>query len=159
MAFSFGFTSAALLVGCFTSSDDGDSLQSVPLASTRLTGGYDLVDYLFESGGVRLDTSLLKVSGTLIIGPDSVYRESILVDGGPTKTSGRIAEIRTASGNKDNGEVFLTLDNADSSAAGKSTFSFRQDTLMLVTEVSKERDTAKKGFRETAYYLRRPLPD
>jgi hypothetical protein len=35
-------------------------------------------------------------------------------------------------------------------------FSFRGDTLTLVTEVSKERDDDKIGYLETAHFVRDP---
>jgi hypothetical protein len=154
-AFALG---AAALAGCFTSSDDGDSLVSARLSETRLIGGYLLVDYLFEYGdGARYDPSNLPLTGSLSIGTDSAYLDRIVIGKDTTDTEGRIAGLKTESGDKDRGELLLTLRGADTAASGKSVFSFRHDTLMLVTEVSKERDASKKGFRETAYYLREAI--
>ncbi len=155
----FGCLAACLIIwlaACATGNDE-DTLRSVPLAETALIGGYDLVDYLFEYGdGARLDPFVLKITGTLSIGADSAYLESIRVGNDSTPTKGKITQVKL-NGNRDGGELRLTLDGSDS-AAGTSVFSFRHDTLMLVTEVSKQRDVAKKGFRETAYYLPRPAP-
>jgi hypothetical protein len=143
------------LAGCFTDSGDEETLESVELSATGLIGDYRLVDFVYERGdGVRLDTSNLDVSGTLVISPDSVYRETIVIEAVTTPTLGRIARLRAVRGDKGKGELVLTLADADSSASGTSTYAFHRDTLTLVTEVSKERDAAKKGFRETAYYLR-----
>ncbi len=149
------FTAGALFAGCFTSSGEENALVSAPLSSTRLAGAYSLVDYLFEYGnGQRLDTHSLKLTGTLSIRADSTYLEVIGVGKDSTPTQGRIAQVHVIEGDNDRGELLMTLDGADSTASGKSAFSFNTDTLVLITEVSKERDTAKKGFRETAYYLR-----
>ncbi|MDB5102561.1 MAG: hypothetical protein JWP91_250 [Fibrobacteres bacterium] len=149
------FLTAAILAGCFTASDEGESPVSVPLSDTRLAGSYALADYLFEYGdGGRLDPSILKVTGTLDITGDSVYREGIRVGEDSTLTTGRIMQVLILGGDRDRGELLLTLGQGDSSASGKTAFSFRHDTLVLVTEISKERDAAKKGFRETAYYSR-----
>jgi hypothetical protein len=149
--------SGMLLAACSTGSD-GDSLRSVPLADTGLAGNYDLVDYLFVYGdGFRLDPSVLEVTGTLYIGADSAYREGIRIGNDSTPTSGKITSVRVGS-SVDQGDLLLTLDG--SAVVGVTGFSFRHDTLVLVTEVSKERDSEKKGFRETAYYARQRLdPD
>lgn len=144
---------AILMAGCGTGSDE-DALVSVALAGTPLAGSYVLADYLLEyEDGNRLDPSVLPVTGTLTIRPDSSYLEDIRIGGTSTPTKGRIARI-LASGDGAAGELELTLEDGDASTAGKSAFSFRKDTLVLITEVSKERDVSKTGFRETAYYAR-----
>jgi hypothetical protein len=145
---------AAVLTGCFTSGGDDDWVE-VALSGTRLVGTYSLVDYLFEYGdGSRLDPSILLVTGNLFIRTDSTYLQGIRVGKDSTPTQGRISRIRVEETDADKGEMELTLEQGSSASTGTSAFSFRHDTLVLVTEVSKERDTAKKGFRETAYYAR-----
>ncbi|MDQ2999664.1 MAG: hypothetical protein M3Y08_00175 [Fibrobacterota bacterium] len=144
--------SAALLVGCFTSAGD-EELIEVALSDTRLVGTYSLVDYLSVYGdGLRLDPSILTVTGNLFIRTDSSYLQGIRVGNDSTPTPGRIARIRVEGRNADRGELELTLEQGASTSTGISSFSFRHDTLVLVTVVSKERDAAKKGFRETTYY-------
>lgn len=143
-----------LMIGACGTGGDGDSLESVSLADTRLAGGYSLVDYLFEYGdGVRLDPSVLTVTGTLAIGEDSSYQEGIRVADDSTPTTGKITRLK-ANSSRDAGELELTLAGGDGSAKGITAYAFRGDTLILITEVSKARDVSGKGFRETAYYFR-----
>lgn len=144
--------SAAVLAGCFTSTGD-EELIEIALSDTRLVGTYSLVDYLFEYGdGSRLDPSILIVTGNLFIRSDSSYLQGIRVGNDSTPTPGRIARIRVWGRDAERGELELTLEQGASTSTGISSFFFRHDTLVLVTEVSKERDAAKKGFRETAYF-------
>jgi hypothetical protein len=148
------FLSAVLLFAACGTEDDGPALSSVALSDTRLAGSYTLADYLFEYGdGGRFDPSNLKLTGTLVIGEDSAYAEGITLGADTTPTNGRITRILAEPGGKA-GELTLTLDGADSTQSGMTEFSFRGDTLTLVTEVSKERDVSKNGFRETAHYVR-----
>ena len=146
------FSACLLIASCGTDSNE-ESLVSIPLAGTRLVGAYTLVNYLFEYGdGTRYDPSILKLTGTLNIGPDSSYLEGIRVGNDSTPTQGKVTGVRVGS-DKDKGELDLTLVSGDSTTSNISTFSFRKDTLVLVTEVSKESDNSKKGFRETDYFL------
>lgn len=146
---------ALLFAACTTGGGGRPEYVSVSLAATRLIGTFDLVDYLFEYGdGARLDPSILKITGRLYIRADSSYLEGIKVGNDSTPTQGRILKVAAEDGNVEKGILTLDLDQGDSSATGTSKYSFRRDTLVLITEVSKERDAAKKGFRETAYYAR-----
>lgn len=150
---------SAFLLGACSTGNDESSLVSVSLADTRLAGDYTLVDYLFEyNDGRRYDPSIVKLTGTLIVTADSAYLEGIRAGNDSTLTKGIITQVMVSQGNQDIGELQLTLEAGDSLAAGKSSFTFHRDTLVLVTEVSKERDVAfKTGFRETAYYARDPV--
>lgn len=146
------FFTLLLITGCGTDGNEG-TLVSVPLGETRLTGAYTLVDYLIEYGdGTRYDPSILKLAGTLAIGADSSYRESIRIGSVSSPTSGKIVQIKTANG-KDEGELLLTRVSGDTTTSHPVSFSFRNDTLVLVTEVSAENPDPKKGFRETDYFL------
>jgi hypothetical protein len=150
------FLGAAILIAACGTDDGEPDLSPVALAETELAGSYTLADYLYEYGdGGRLDPSVLQITGTLVIGIDSAYEEDIKVGAENTLTAGRITGILAAPGRKA-GELTLTLDGSDASHAGKTGFSFRGDTLTLITEVSKELDVSKKGFRETAHYVRDP---
>jgi hypothetical protein len=147
---------ALCLAACTTGGGNGTEFASIDLSATRLIGTYGLVDYLFEYGdGQRLDPSIVALTGTLHLTADSTYREGIRVSGSDsTTTRGRILKVLAENGNPEKGRLTLDLDQADSSAVGESGFAFRHDTLVLVTEVSKERDATHKGFRETAYWKR-----
>lgn len=147
---------ALILAACSTDGGgDGTEFVSIPLASTRLVGTYTLVDYLFEYGdGKRADPSIVPLTGTLSIKSDSVYLEEIVLAAVTTPTKGRILKVLAQDGDPDKGQLELDLEQGDSAAVGKSDYTFRHDTLVLVTEVSKERDSSKKGFKETAYYRR-----
>lgn len=155
MARSFRpFLAACLLASC-TTGGGGVEYVSVALAATRLVGTYTLVDYLFEYGdGARLDPSILKIEGKLYIRADSTYLEGIKVGADSTPTEGSILKVAAEDGNVDKGILTLDLDQGDSSATGTSQYSFRKDTLVQFTEVSKERDASKKGFRETKWWIR-----
>jgi hypothetical protein len=152
--------SCLALAGCFSSSDEDEKPVSVTLASTRLIGHYTLVDYLFEDGeGGQLDPSIVKVTGTLEINADSTYLAGIRVGADSTPTRGRITLVKARPGNRDAGVLYLTLESASdtgASSAGTSDFAFRGDTLVLITEGSRDGDATKKRFRETDYYLRVP---
>ncbi len=145
----------ALFDACSTDSGSDPEFVSVTLAATRLKGSYTLVDYLFEYGdGQKYDSSLIKVTGTLSISADSAYVEGIRVESDSTTTKGHILKVLAMGGNVEKGQLELDLDQGGAAAVGKSDYAFKHDTLVLVTEVSKERDASKKGFKETAYYRR-----
>jgi hypothetical protein len=154
---SFRLLLAPLILFACTTGGGGVEYVSIALAATRLVGTFTLASYLFEYGdGARLDPSILKITGNLFIRSDSSYLEGIRVGNDSTPTQGRILKVAAEDGNVDKGILTLDLDQGDSSATGTSRYSFRHDTLIQVTEVSKEQDASKKGFRETKWWTRNP---
>lgn len=151
---------AFLLTGCLTSGG-GDSSRIVALGETGLVGKYVLVDYLYEySNGQTYNPAILKIEGDLSIQSDSAYSERFLIGTDPTPHDykGRVVEIRSDDAANGRGGLKLSLDQGDSTAtstSGLSTFSFRGDTLVLVTSTQ---DGESRGFKETDYFKRDTVP-
>lgn len=151
------FPAALFIAACTTGGGGGTEYVSVALAATRLVGTYTLVDYLFEYGdGNKYDPSILKLTGKLYVRADSTYLEDIVIEGKATPTGGNILKVAAEDGNVEKGNLTLDLEAGDSSAIGISRYAFNGDTLKLSTEVSKERDASRLGFKETKWYARDP---
>lgn len=146
---------ALATVGCLF--DDEESgpppLTPATLAETGLVGVYGMRDFRLEfSNGFIVDTTKVRISGELILTPDSAYLQRVRIDTTTTDTKGRIASVKAEAANRGKGTLSLTLEGSGST--GESDFELKGDTLLWTTVV--EPDGRKTGFKETSRWVRKP---